>query len=91
MQTGVHKSAIEAVRTTVSAEGLLGMYRGFGITIFREIPFAFIQFPIYEQLKVFSSCIVGLGACDIGLRCRYPMLNTEIKPSTLSKLLCADL
>jgi len=31
--------------------GVSSLYRGFGVTIFREIPFAFIQFPIYERLK----------------------------------------
>jgi len=29
-----------------------GMYRGFGMTLFREIPFAMIQFPLYEMFKV---------------------------------------
>lgn len=29
-----------------------GLYRGYGITLFREIPFAFIQFPLYERMKV---------------------------------------
>mmetsp|Transcript_12143 Transcript_12143/g.25704 ORF Transcript_12143/g.25704 Transcript_12143/m.25704 type:complete len:309 (-) Transcript_12143:40-966(-) len=29
-----------------------GLYRGYGITLMREIPFALIQFPIYERLKV---------------------------------------
>lgn len=29
-----------------------GLYRGFGMTLFREIPFAMIQFPLYERLKV---------------------------------------
>ena len=29
-----------------------GLYRGFGSTIMREIPFAFIQFPIYERTKI---------------------------------------
>lgn len=28
-----------------------GLYRGYGITLLREIPFAMIQFPIYEYLK----------------------------------------
>lgn len=28
-----------------------GLYRGFGITLFREIPFAMIQFPLYERSK----------------------------------------
>jgi solute carrier family 25 (mitochondrial S-adenosylmethionine transporter), member 26 len=29
-----------------------GLYRGYGMTLFREIPFAMIQFPLYEQFKV---------------------------------------
>lgn len=32
-------------------EGIRGFYRGFGITIAREIPFTSIQFPLYEWLK----------------------------------------
>ena len=27
------------------------VFRGFGITLFREVPFACIQFPMYEGLK----------------------------------------
>ncbi|KAG7344593.1 mitochondrial carrier protein [Nitzschia inconspicua] len=30
-----------------------GLYRGYGITLMREIPFAMIQFPIYEYCKVY--------------------------------------
>lgn len=28
-----------------------GLYRGYGITLMREIPFAIIQFPLYERFK----------------------------------------
>lgn len=28
-----------------------GLYRGYGITLLREIPFAMIQFPLYEKFK----------------------------------------
>lgn len=28
-----------------------GLYRGYGMTLFREIPFAAIQFPLYERFK----------------------------------------
>jgi len=35
-----------------SFNALGGLYRGFGSTVMREIPFAFIQFPIYERSKV---------------------------------------
>jgi solute carrier family 25 S-adenosylmethionine transporter 26 len=29
-----------------------GMYRGYGITLMREVPFAIVQFPMYERMKV---------------------------------------
>merc|ERR1719491_152168 len=29
-----------------------GLYRGYGITLMREVPFALIQFPLYERMKV---------------------------------------
>ena len=32
-----------------------GLYRGYGMTLMREIPFAMIQFPIYEHAKVWWS------------------------------------
>lgn len=35
----------------LQTEGGFGLYRGFTATIQREIPFAAIQFPIYEGLK----------------------------------------
>jgi solute carrier family 25 S-adenosylmethionine transporter 26 len=28
-----------------------GLYRGYGITLMREVPFALVQFPLYERLK----------------------------------------
>jgi solute carrier family 25 (mitochondrial S-adenosylmethionine transporter), member 26 len=30
-----------------------GLYRGYGITLLREIPFAMIQFPLYEKFKYY--------------------------------------
>jgi solute carrier family 25 (mitochondrial S-adenosylmethionine transporter), member 26 len=51
MQTGMHSSMTAAVRTISSTDGLAGFYRGFAVTIMREIPFSFIQFPLYEGLK----------------------------------------
>jgi len=35
------------------ASGIFGgLYRGYGITLMREVPFAFIQFPMYERFKI---------------------------------------
>ena len=36
-----------------------GLYRGYGITLMREVPFAFIQFPLYERMKVHWSAHRG--------------------------------
>ncbi|KAL0574110.1 S-adenosylmethionine transporter [Marasmius crinis-equi] len=47
-----HQSSLSAFRLTVAHEGLSGLYRGFGITVMREIPFTSLQFPLYEFLKV---------------------------------------
>jgi solute carrier family 25 S-adenosylmethionine transporter 26 len=51
MQTGMEKSALEAVPKIIKNEGIGGIYAGFGVTVMREIPFSAIQFPIYERLK----------------------------------------
>ncbi|KAF8527332.1 mitochondrial carrier domain-containing protein [Gautieria morchelliformis] len=45
-------SSLTAARRTLEADGLRGFYRGFGITVAREIPFTSIQFPLYELLKM---------------------------------------
>ena len=50
MQTGMEKSALEAVPKIIKNEGIGGIYAGFGVTVMREIHSA-IQFPIYERLK----------------------------------------
>ncbi|KAF8579808.1 mitochondrial carrier, partial [Ramaria rubella] len=43
--------SLDAARLTLAADGLVGLYRGFGITVAREIPFTSIQFPLYELFK----------------------------------------
>mmetsp|Transcript_91248 Transcript_91248/g.295006 ORF Transcript_91248/g.295006 Transcript_91248/m.295006 type:complete len:548 (+) Transcript_91248:482-2125(+) len=35
----------------VSSEGLRGFFAGFGATAMREVPFALIQMPLFEELK----------------------------------------
>ncbi|KIJ54994.1 hypothetical protein M422DRAFT_58242 [Sphaerobolus stellatus SS14] len=44
-------SSFIAAKNTFNAEGIRGFYRGFGITVMREIPFTSIQFPLYELFK----------------------------------------
>jgi len=38
-------------KRTISREGFKGLYRGYLSTVVREVPFSFIQFPIWEFLK----------------------------------------
>ncbi|XP_031697433.1 mitochondrial S-adenosylmethionine carrier protein isoform X2 [Anarrhichthys ocellatus] len=40
---------------TLRAEGVRGLYRGFGSTVLREIPFSLVQFPLWEYLKTLWS------------------------------------
>lgn len=48
----MYDSMTKSITGTISKDGLMGLYKGYGITIMREIPFSFIQFPIYEKLKI---------------------------------------
>lgn len=58
MQAGRYKSATIAVRDIVSTSGVRGLFRGYMSTLAREIPFALIQFPLYEHLKLRYSLVV---------------------------------
>ncbi|XP_078399800.1 mitochondrial S-adenosylmethionine carrier protein isoform X1 [Cetorhinus maximus] len=44
---GTYKVFVDTIRH----EGILGLYRGYGSTVKREIPFALVQFPTWELLK----------------------------------------
>lgn len=50
--TMANKSSIKILMSAYKYEGLFkGLYRGFGTTIIREIPFSIIQFPTLEFCK----------------------------------------
>jgi len=51
LQTGRYASLQVAVSTILKEQGVAGLYKGYATTIMREIPFAIIQFPLYEGLK----------------------------------------
>jgi len=55
MQTSTYgalgKSSLAAAKIVLAHNGWRGLYRGFGSTIMREIPFTSLQFPFYEFLK----------------------------------------
>ncbi len=45
-------SAAQIMRTSLREEGFFrGLFRGYGTTVLREIPFSLIQFPLWEFLK----------------------------------------
>ncbi|GAU93397.1 hypothetical protein RvY_05346 [Ramazzottius varieornatus] len=47
----LQRPSTEIYKSIVHNDGYRGFYRGFSSTIFREIPFAVIQFPLWEFLK----------------------------------------
>ncbi|KAJ3095727.1 hypothetical protein HK100_005743 [Physocladia obscura] len=51
MQTGQYNSVSNAVNSIAKTGGVFGLYKGFTMTIFREIPFCSVQFPLFEYLK----------------------------------------
>jgi len=51
MQTGQYSSFSEGVKHIFSSRGLFGFYTGYTTTVLREVPFSFIQFPLYEAFK----------------------------------------
>jgi len=52
MQAGIHRQGlVDLVRSTHNAEGFRGFFVGFAATCNRSVPFALIQFPVYEELK----------------------------------------
>lgn len=41
-------SSFNILKTTLHTEGVRGLYRGYYSTIIREVPFSFLQFPLWE-------------------------------------------
>ncbi|KAL8722126.1 MAG: hypothetical protein Q9225_001319 [Loekoesia sp. 1 TL-2023] len=58
-------AALRSILTQRAKIGLLGvwreMYRGWGITIMREVPFTAIQFPLWEGMKAWRRRRTGQG------------------------------
>lgn len=52
VQAGIYSSTAESFRNIYRKQGISGYYVGYTTTIARELPFAFIQFPLYEKLKL---------------------------------------
>ncbi|BFZ64610.1 S-adenosylmethionine transporter [Saitoella coloradoensis] len=66
-QASQFASSLEAFRAVLaSPEGMFGLYRGWGSTLFREIPFTIIQFPIYEAAKSWRAKATGREKVSAG-------------------------
>ncbi|XP_041811752.1 S-adenosylmethionine mitochondrial carrier protein isoform X1 [Chelmon rostratus] len=48
-------STYHMLLSTLREEGVRGLYRGYGSTVLREIPFSLVQFPLWEYLKTLWS------------------------------------
>lgn len=54
-------SSFDILYQSYKQEGIRkGVYRGFGTTVMREIPFSFIQFPLWEYFKLQWEPTTGL-------------------------------
>ncbi|XP_054734037.1 S-adenosylmethionine mitochondrial carrier protein homolog [Anastrepha obliqua] len=54
-------TALQILWRAYKLEGLRrGLYRGFGTTVMREIPFSLIQFPLWEYFKLHWTATTGL-------------------------------
>lgn len=86
-QAGLHGGrsgdALRAILRIRGQEGLGRMwrelYRGWGITVFREVPFTVIQFPIWEALKSWGrQRRDGKGAAVTSRREDVPALESAV-------------
>ena len=70
LQAGYGVSSYTIIRGIYRTEGIRGCYTGLGATLAREIPFGFIQMPLYEffkrQLAKENIPITALEACCCG-------------------------
>ncbi|XP_055542848.1 S-adenosylmethionine mitochondrial carrier protein homolog isoform X2 [Wyeomyia smithii] len=61
-------SSLEIWYHAVKSEGIRrGLYRGFGTTIMREVPFSFIQFPLWEYFKLNWSAVTGTSLTPLSV------------------------
>ncbi|KAM0335602.1 hypothetical protein ACHAQA_000650 [Verticillium albo-atrum] len=75
-QAGRHPSSASALASILALRaerGLVGvwreLYRGWGITVMREVPFTIIQFPLWERLKAWGrarKARAGQPVTDVG-------------------------
>jgi solute carrier family 25 S-adenosylmethionine transporter 26 len=61
-------SAFQILYSAYKTEGIArGLYRGYGTTILREVPFSFIQFPLWEYFKLHWTDVTGTSLTPISV------------------------
>ena len=66
LQAGRYATTRQAVTAIAAQGGLLGgFYTGYWTTCLREIPFSFIQFPIWEGIKSYCADKQGYAATSL--------------------------
>uniref|UniRef100_A0AC34FEN8 S-adenosylmethionine mitochondrial carrier protein n=1 Tax=Panagrolaimus sp. ES5 TaxID=591445 RepID=A0AC34FEN8_9BILA len=56
-------SLTKIAKNIYKTNGFIGFYRGYSTTVMREIPFSFIEFPIWEYLKRRLAAYMGQDKC----------------------------
>ena len=78
-------SSLSIMKGLIRAEGARSLFSGFEATVMRDVPFSFIQFPIYETLKGPDDCPSLLaafyggvsGGIAAGFTCPLDVLKTR--------------
>jgi len=93
-QAYLHPNAWAALTGIVRAEGVAGLYRGFGPTLIRDVPEIVVQFACYEALRrqllrrrgdskmpTYEHVLLGAAAGSIAATCTMPLdyLKTVIQ------------
>lgn len=69
MQSGMHKSTSDALRTILASDGVAGFYAGYASTVLREIPFDAIREPsCVDELL----CVQSTAGNHLLLQCPPP-------------------
>ena len=87
MQLGKYTRTSEAIFDIWQTKGITrGFYAGFGSFVLRDIPFAAIQFPLYELLKILSIRVMarrqGASEAEVELPSIVNSMNGSIAGAT---------